>query len=138
MRALVSWLQDFVEIPESPAQLAEALTLAGLAVDTVETIDGDAVLELDITSNRPDAANHLGLAREIAAIYGRPLKRPRIELVEDVRPAAEYASIQVEAGTCARAMSAGCCWASRSNLRRTGCGAGWSCAAFARSTTSPT
>ncbi|MBI1357177.1 MAG: phenylalanine--tRNA ligase subunit beta [Acidobacteria bacterium] len=103
MRALVSWLQDFVEIPESPAQLAAALTLAGMAVDTVETVDGEAVLELDITSNRPDAANHLGLAREIAAIFGRPLKRPKIELVEDVRPAADFARIEIDAeDLCAR------------------------------------
>ena len=36
MRALVSWLQDFVEIPEPAEKLAEDLTMAGLAVDGVE------------------------------------------------------------------------------------------------------
>jgi len=97
MRALVSWLQDFVDIPESPEELAAALTLAGQAVDTVERHGDETVLELDITSNRPDAANHLGLAREIAALYGRPLKRPKIELTEDIRPAAEHARIEIEA-----------------------------------------
>lgn len=103
MRALVSWLQDFVDIPESPEELAAALTLAGQAVDTVERHGDEFVLELDITSNRPDAANHLGLAREIAALYARPLKRPKIDLTEDIRPAAEFAKVEIEAeDLCAR------------------------------------
>ena len=103
MRALVSWLQDFVDIPESPEELAAALTLAGQAVDQIEKHGDETVLELDITSNRPDAANHLGLAREIAALYARPLKWPKIELTEDIRPASDFARIEIQADDlCAR------------------------------------
>ena len=56
MRVLLSWLRDFVEISESPQELANALTLAGMAVDTVTEEGGETVFELDITSNRPDGS----------------------------------------------------------------------------------
>ncbi|MCB9384088.1 MAG: phenylalanine--tRNA ligase subunit beta [Bryobacterales bacterium] len=96
MRALISWLQDYVDIPETPEALAERLTLAGMAVDGIEREGDEAVLELDITSNRPDAMNHIGLAREIAAIFDRPLRIPAIEIAEDAREASSAASIQID------------------------------------------
>ena len=96
MRALISWLRDYVDIPESPEELAERLTLAGMAVDGIERDGEEAVLELDITSNRPDAMNHIGLAREIAAIFGRPLRIPAIEIAEDERDASTAASVEIE------------------------------------------
>lgn len=97
MRALLSWIEDFIEITESPEKVAEDLTLAGLAVDGVETVDGETLFELDVTSNRPDALNHYGLAREIAALYRRPLKTPEIEFPEDARPASDFAAIEIQA-----------------------------------------
>ena len=103
MRALVSWLKDFVEIPESAEELAEALTMAGVAVDGVEEEDGEKILELDITSNRPDAMNHFGLARDIAAIFRRPLTRPKIEFTEEALEATSAASIEIiDADLCLR------------------------------------
>lgn len=36
----------------------------------------DAVLELEVTPNRPDQLSHIGVAREIAAIYRKPLRIP--------------------------------------------------------------
>lgn len=95
MRILLSWLEDFVEIPESPQELADALTMAGMAVDGVEEQDGETLLDLDITSNRPDVMNHFGMAREIAAIYRRQLKTPKIEFPEDERPASDYCAIEI-------------------------------------------
>ena len=103
MQILLSWLEDFVEIRESPGELAEALTMAGLAVDEVDTADGETVFEFDITANRPDAMNHLGIAREISALYGRPLKRPAAEVPETDPPASERAAIEIaDADLCAR------------------------------------
>lgn len=97
MRILRSWLEDFVEIPESSEDLGAALTMAGMAVDGVEEVDGETIFELDITSNRPDAMNHFGIAREVAAIYKRPLKLPKIEFPEDERAVSDYAKIDIEA-----------------------------------------
>ncbi len=95
MRAVLSWLREYVEIRESPKDLAHALTMAGIAVDAVEQHDGETVFELDITSNRPDAMNHLGIAREIAAIYGRELRPPKIDLTESAAPADAAASVEI-------------------------------------------
>ena len=41
---------------------------------------GDAVLEMDLTPNLARNLNILGVAREVAALYGRPLKRSQVEL----------------------------------------------------------
>jgi len=35
----------------------------------------DTTLELNVTPNRPDALCHRGVARELAAKFGRPLKK---------------------------------------------------------------
>ena len=103
MRALISWLRDYVDISETPEELAERLTLAGMAVDGIEREGDEAVLDLDITSNRPDAMNHIGLAREIAAIYGRELRTPKTEIDEDEREATDAATIEIEdPGGCPR------------------------------------
>lgn len=97
MRILRSWLEDFVEISESSEDLGAALTMAGMAVDGVNEVDGETIFDLDITSNRPDAMNHFGIAREVAAIYKRRLKLPKIEVPEDTRPVGDYARIEIEA-----------------------------------------
>lgn len=73
MKILLSWLQEFVTVPGDVRQLAYDLTMLGLTVDTVSIEDGDTVLELDITTNRPDCLSHYGVARELAALYGGPL-----------------------------------------------------------------
>ncbi len=57
------------------AQLAEDLTLRGIAVEGIYRLgEGNGSLyEMDITTNRVDAMNHYGIAREAAAIYGLAL-----------------------------------------------------------------
>jgi phenylalanyl-tRNA synthetase beta chain len=97
MRILLSWLQEFVDIPEYPDGLAHELTMAGMAVDAVIEEHGETILEFDITSNRPDAMNHLGMAREIAAIFQRPLRLPKIEVPEAEPSASSKASIEIAA-----------------------------------------
>lgn len=94
-----NWLADYVDLPatpESTAELARRLTLAGLAVETMEEKGDDVVLDIDVTTNRPDCMNHLGLAREIAVLYGRPLKRPAAEPVESAEAASSAARVRVE------------------------------------------
>ena len=73
MKILLSWLQEFVPLERGPRQVAEDLTMLGLAVETVTTEADETVLELDITTNRPDCLSHHGVARELAALYGKPL-----------------------------------------------------------------
>jgi phenylalanyl-tRNA synthetase beta chain len=62
----------------------------------------DTVYELEILSNRADCLSHWGVARELAAVLGRPLRDP--ELTEPERsgpPAEESVSVGIEAaGEC--------------------------------------
>lgn len=44
----------------------------------------DVIFELEITPNRPDCLSHIGIAREIAAYYGRKVKYPSIDLRESI------------------------------------------------------
>jgi len=74
MKIIPSWLRQFVSVPANDRQLADDLTLIGIAVESVQDVNGEAVYEMDITTNRVDAMNHYGVAREAAAYYNAELK----------------------------------------------------------------
>ena len=82
MKISLGWLKEFVDVAGDANALAHKVTSVGLAVESVETADGDTLFELDVTTNRPDCMNHLGVAREVAAIYGRPLQKPEFQVKE--------------------------------------------------------
>jgi phenylalanyl-tRNA synthetase beta chain len=77
MRISFEWIKDFVDVAASPEDTAHRLTMAGLEIEGMESIEGDTVMEVNVTPNRPDCLNILGIAREVAAAYGLPLKKPR-------------------------------------------------------------
>ena len=90
MRILASWLREFVDVPvgSGPAgtdELADLLTMRGFEVGAVERWPAgaagadeslDAVLDLEVTTNRPDCLSVLGIAREVATAYDIDLKIP--------------------------------------------------------------
>ena len=74
MRLLFSWLRDFVDVKASAEEIAETLALRGFEVASIEPLDGgDAVIDFEVTANRPDCLSVLGLAREVATAYDLPL-----------------------------------------------------------------
>jgi phenylalanyl-tRNA synthetase beta chain len=76
MKVLTQWLREYLPgLTVSDRQLADDLTLRGIAVDGVfdlgsGTGTSGSLFEMDITTNRVDAMNHYGIAREAATIYG--------------------------------------------------------------------
>jgi phenylalanyl-tRNA synthetase beta chain len=76
MNILSRWIRSYLpELSVSDAQLAEDLTLRGIAVEGIfPASGGGSRFEMDITTNRVDAMNHYGIAREAAAIYNVALK----------------------------------------------------------------
>jgi phenylalanyl-tRNA synthetase beta chain len=70
------WLSQYVKLDDPPAVVAERLSLHGLNHDGSSAVDGDVALDLEVTSNRPDCLSHIGVARELAAIYGDQLTLP--------------------------------------------------------------
>jgi phenylalanyl-tRNA synthetase beta chain len=74
MKILPSWIRDFVEVRDDDHSLAEALTLAGVSIESFYGEGADLAYEAEITTNRVDAMNHYGIAREVSAIYDVDLK----------------------------------------------------------------
>lgn len=70
------WLKQYVEIDASVADLTDRLTMSGLNLEEFHDVDQDTCIDLEVTSNRPDCLGHLGVAREIAALYQKPLQEP--------------------------------------------------------------
>jgi phenylalanyl-tRNA synthetase beta chain len=70
MKISLKWLERYIDIKMPTQKLINRLTDAGLEVGSVEKINNDIVLEIEITSNRPDWLSYLGIAREVAAVSG--------------------------------------------------------------------
>ncbi len=95
-----NWLARYVELPDEVDELAAKLTAAGLAVEGLERRDGDVLMEVDVTTNRPDCMNHLGLAREVAVLFDRPLRPPAAELEESDEATADIVEIELSTPDC--------------------------------------
>jgi len=96
------WLADYVELPEAVRELADRLTAAGFAVEGVEEVGEDVVLVIDVTTNRPDAMCHYGLAREISVLLGRPLTPPPARAAESSERSEEAIAVRLDDDDCPR------------------------------------
>jgi phenylalanyl-tRNA synthetase beta chain len=95
MKILLSWLREFVDVPGTAEQIATTMSVRGFAVEGIESLpeyteavsaDGtvartpaasaDAVIDFEVTANRPDCLSVAGMAREIATAYGLQVRRP--------------------------------------------------------------
>lgn len=56
----------------------------------------DTVLEIGITPNRADCLSIIGYAREISALYDRPMKEQTFELKETSDPASNYGGVEIK------------------------------------------
>jgi phenylalanyl-tRNA synthetase beta chain len=99
MKINYNWLKELVDIDLPPRDLAEKLTMVGLAVDAVEQVGDDAVLDIDLTSNRPDCLSHLGIAREAAAISGKTapssMRTPEANVIEGKTRTGDVTSVEI-------------------------------------------
>lgn len=73
MNISFNWLNDLIDTGLSVDETARALTRVGLAVEGIHPHNDDFVLDIDLTSNRPDCLSHLGVARELKAVTGQQL-----------------------------------------------------------------
>ncbi len=100
MKVVVSWLRESVDVTASPEELGETLSLRGFELASLEHANIvpkgsdpfiDAVLDFEITANRPDALSVIGLAREAATAYSLPMKQQPRRLL----PTADSADVTV-------------------------------------------
>jgi len=95
MKVSLNWLKDYVDIDCSVAELGDRLTNIGLNLEEVIERANDTVLDLEVTSNRPDCLGHIGVAREIAAAMATALRLPAINLVESDTRVEDLTSVEV-------------------------------------------
>lgn len=81
MKISYRWLHDFIDLDilgMTPREVARALDRIGLAVESLEDRKDDCLFDIEVTTNRPDCLNHLGIARELAAQFKLKVKRPDV------------------------------------------------------------
>jgi phenylalanyl-tRNA synthetase beta chain len=95
MKISLNWLEDYVKIDKPAEQIAEILSDLGLPNEGIEHLDGDTVIDLEITSNRGDCLSHIGVARELAAATGTDLKLPAVNIDESQKNAADLVGVEI-------------------------------------------
>jgi len=95
MKISINWLKNYITLNSSIPQLIKALDSIGLLVDRWDEIDGDIILEIETYANRPDTLGHLGVARELAAVFGSVIKKHNWPLTEVEERTSENIDIQI-------------------------------------------
>ncbi|HEX3370977.1 MAG TPA: phenylalanine--tRNA ligase subunit beta [Candidatus Acidoferrales bacterium] len=95
MKVLYSWLQDFVAVGAPSEELASRLALSGTNIGGIENGPQGAVIDAEITSNRPDCLSHYGIAREVGAIYKLALKQVSSKPTESTTKASEAIKVEI-------------------------------------------
>ena len=74
MKFDAAWLMDLLDGATGADDTTDKLTACGFLVELREEGDGGEIWDVEVTTNRPDAMNHRGLAREAALATGATLK----------------------------------------------------------------
>jgi phenylalanyl-tRNA synthetase beta chain len=97
MKIVYEWLKEFVDVQAPAADLRSRLSLAGVAIDSIEESAAGPVLDAEVTANRPDCLGHYGIAREVAAIYRLSVNPLRPQLKENSEKASSATRVEIEA-----------------------------------------
>ena len=100
MKISPNWIRDFVTPAVTDREVAEALTVSGIAIEGYFGQGDDQTWEAEITTNRVDAMNHYGVAREVSAIYDLDLRAVQPKLAAS--GAANFVIEIADAEGCAR------------------------------------
>ena len=97
MKIVYNWLKDFVDLATPPQELASRLALSGTNIAGIENGPHGAIIDAEVGSNRPDCLGHLGIAREVAAIYKLPLKHVSPKPTESAAKSADAVRVEIQA-----------------------------------------
>ena len=90
-----NWLRELTGTTLTPLELRERLTMVGLAIDAVEEIEGDSVLDVEVPSNRPDCLSHIGIAREVSVIEKSKVLSPKSKAPKTEGRAQDFTSVEI-------------------------------------------
>jgi len=96
MKISLDWLNDYIETGLPAEKIADTLSSLGFPCEGIEYADGDAVINVEITSNRGDCLGYIGIARELAAATGKKLKMPDVELANSGKAVTEFAEVEIK------------------------------------------
>ena len=96
MKVLYNWLKEFADVPVPATELRSRLSMAGVAIDSIEDTAAGPVFDAEITINRPDLLGHLGIAREVATLCRLPLKSVQPKFKESAEPASKATRVEIE------------------------------------------
>ena len=103
MKISLNWLNDYIETSLEPEQIAQTLSDLGFPCDGIEKLEGDTILDIEITSNRGDCLGYIGIARELAVATGKELKIPSVGLDESDTDVNGLATVEIlEPDLCGR------------------------------------
>ena len=103
MKILLSWLDDYIKTGLSAAKISDILSDLGFPCAGIEYLGDDAVIDVEVTSNRGDCLSYMGIARELAAVTGKKLKTPAVKLNESKTSVKGIVSVKiVESKLCGR------------------------------------
>src|SRR6516165_7964623 len=96
MRVPLEWLRHYVAVEATAEEVATRLTMGGLEVEGIEESALGPVLDVYVTPNRGDCLSVVGVAREVAALYGLPRNVPQPPASEPGGETAKQTSVTIE------------------------------------------
>ncbi len=98
-----NWLAEYVDLKMSHDDLVDRLTMSGLNHESTEPVGSDRAIDLEVTSNRTDCLGHIGVAREISALFDIPLNIPEPLPQSKSDSIEKYCSVEITSPeTCGR------------------------------------
>lgn len=87
MLIALNLIQAYLDKPLTAEWVQDALTHSGFVVENIHEAGGTRVLDVELTSNRPDCQSHIGIARELAVLGGCKLHIPPVPPADVTGPA---------------------------------------------------
>jgi len=91
-----NWLKQYVMLDMPIEELERRLTMAGINHEGTTEWGGDIIVDLEVTSNRPDCLGHIGIAREVAILWRRELKLPSAQPIEGKTPVDRLVKVRID------------------------------------------
>ena len=89
MKVSLDWLNRLLSPAIDVEEAERLLTAGGFPVEETEAVGDDTMIDVEVTSNRPDVLSHVGVAREIAARSERTLNAPSCDTPAEAGSAVE-------------------------------------------------
>lgn len=93
MKYPTEWVLEYAPAPWPADELADRLTMSGSEVEHMR----DGVMEVKVTPNRGDTLSMVGLAREVSALSGVPVRLPDAPVPETGVAVDSLARVDIEA-----------------------------------------